>query len=82
MEIFYNFGIEVKDINYRALTERYDQYFGGRENKTILRHRFLTLAQGEEEALHDFTPRATRGAKQKDALWNFCGPRVLSEANE
>lgn len=64
MEIFYNFNIEVNDIRYETLIERFEDYFGGRENKTILRHRFLTLVQGEEESLSDFTTRATRCSKQ------------------
>jgi hypothetical protein len=64
MDIFYDFNTEVGDIQYEKLVEDFERYFGGRENKTILRHRFLTLTQGEGETLNDFTTRATRSGRQ------------------
>ena len=39
MEIFEELGIEVENIRYESLVTRFEEYFTGRENKTILRHR-------------------------------------------
>ena len=57
MAIFDTFGLEVQDIKYEELRGRFDQYFSGRENKTILRHRFLSMGQREGESLSDFVQR-------------------------
>ena len=51
IETFEGFGIEVDDIKYAALVTRFEEYFRGRENKTILRHKLFNSRQkpGEEQ---------------------------------
>ena len=41
MEIFEGFGIEVEDIKDERLVTRFEEYFRGRKNKTILGHRLF-----------------------------------------
>ena len=41
MKIFEGFGIDVDDIRYAAPVTGFEEYFRGRENKTILRHRLF-----------------------------------------
>ena len=64
MEIFEGFGIGVDDIRYAALVTRFDEYFRGRENKNILRHRLFNSRQKPEEEIFDFIKRMKRLASQ------------------
>ena len=57
MKIFDSFNIEVEDIGYKTLIDKFEHYFAGRENKTILCHRFLNLKQKEDEEIHEFIQR-------------------------
>lgn len=58
MAIFHSFNIEVKDITYDSLIERFREYFDGRENTMILRHRFMSVKQKQGESVKDFILRA------------------------
>ena len=42
MEISERFGIEAEDIDYERLVTRLEEYFKGRENKTISRQRLFS----------------------------------------
>lgn len=57
-EIFFTFNVEVEELQYPDLVRRFTDYFKGRENVTILRHRFLTMEQGGEETNQQFITRA------------------------
>lgn len=57
MRIFYEFRIPLEDIRYDTVVDRFDTYFRGRENKTILRHRMMKQKQGENEPLSDYIAR-------------------------
>ena len=45
MEIFEGFCIKVEDIRYERLVTRFEEYFRGKENKTILRHMLFNSRQ-------------------------------------
>ena len=64
MEIFEGFGIEVEDIRYERVVARFEEYFRGRENKTILRHRLFNSRQKPGEEQSDFIKRMKRLASQ------------------
>jgi hypothetical protein len=62
--IFETFGIQPGKIQYEELVRRFNAHFEGRENKTILRHRFLNLRQGETEGVEAFVQRVREQAKR------------------
>lgn len=60
MTIFETFNIAVDDIQFDSIVEKFEQHFAGRENKTILRHRFLNMKQERGEELSEFTQRVIK----------------------
>jgi len=70
LAIFDTFKIEVEDLQYVELKGRFDEYFKGRENKVVLRHRFLNLKQSQGEELVAFAERvrAQAASCQLDAM--------------
>ena len=60
MDIFDTFDISVVDIQFDNIVEKFTNYFSRRENKTILRHRFLNMKQGTGEALSEFIQRVLK----------------------
>ena len=64
MVIFDTFDIAVEAIQYDALKTRFDNHFQGRENKTILRHRFLCMTQESGESLSVFSQRVIQLSRQ------------------
>ena len=64
MVIFDTFEMEVEEISYDELVGRFNEYFGGRENKTILRHRFLCMQQEPGESLSAFVQRVETASHQ------------------
>jgi hypothetical protein len=51
MQLFLAFDIKVEEIKYDDLVAKFEAHFTGRENKIILRHRFLSCKQEEDERI-------------------------------
>lgn len=76
MRIFFSFGIKNEDLRYDMLIERFDTYFGTRENKTILRHRLWSMMAEEGESLVDYVDRVRTMAEKAD-LGNKCSDMAV-----
>ena len=57
MAIFETFNIKVEELRYDDIVTKFENYFEGRENKTMLRHRFLNSKQQPGEELTTFIQR-------------------------
>lgn len=67
MTIFDTFNVDVDDIEYDSLVKKFEEHFAGRENKLILRHRFLNCKQMNEERITVYISRVS-GLAAKCAL--------------
>ena len=86
ISIFEIFDIEVDNLQYEALITRSETHFLGRENITIMRHRFLSNKQQRGGMLSDFDQRVVNhshscqlGALREDMAIHVVINRVKDE---